>query len=260
MRALLRACASAFVMTLKMSVVSSWTYLTWIIFPLIVAAVGLQLLSHSSAPGHDAYAALGGGLIGYWGAAYLDAGGSINRERWEGTLESLLALPTPLPVVVVGKTLAALCLGALSFIPAFGLAYIGFRVLPPEVAPLPFIVSFMVLSFSFFAVAITLAPLYTLWRWAFSISNGFELGLYALGGFLFPIDRLPGWLQGASWLLPPSWATRALYRAAGGGGPADYVAWWALAVGSSLVLIVLSRILFGIVETRSRVTGQMATA
>ncbi|HVB77220.1 MAG TPA: ABC transporter permease [Candidatus Nitrosotalea sp.] len=260
MSPLLRAGLRAFEVSLKNRVVSPWTYLNWIAFPLILASVGLFVFSHSSTPGHDAYAALGGGLIGFWTSAYLDGGNSIGSERWEGTLEALLAVPTPIWVVMVGKITAALLLGVISFIPALALAYLGFRIAPLQIDAGPFLVSFLVLTFSFFAIAMAFAPLFALWRWAFSLTNGFELGVYVLGGFMFPVDRLELWLQRAAWFVPPSWATRALYHAAGQAGRADYAGWWARSIALSLVCLLLSRLLFRLVEQNARRTGQLATA
>jgi ABC-2 type transport system permease protein len=254
-----RAAVRAFEMSTKMRVISPFTYLGWLVYPLIIAVLGLLILAHGSAA-KTAYAILGGGLIGYWGLAYQEGGNEIQNERWSGTLEQVMACPTPLAVIVVGKICSSLLFGLLSFIPTVLAAYFLWHVSLQGVDPLPFVVSFIVLTFSFFSVAIALAPLYAMWRWASSLINGFEIGLFALCGFMFPVSQLPQWLQAFSAFLAPAWATRSLYAATGQSYRHDYVLWWGIAIGISCLYLLISWSLFRLVDLRARVTGQLAMA
>lgn len=254
---LLRAAVRAFEMSMKLRVISVFTYLNWILFPLIFAALGLLLLANGG-PSRSAYAILGGGLIGYWTMAYLEGGNDIQNERWNGTLEQVMGCPTPLPVIVVGKMLSSLTLGAFSFLPAIVLASAVFHRGLSHVDLPAFTISFVVLTVTMFATAFALAPLYAMWRWAFSFINGFEIGVYALSGFMFPVTQLPQWLQAAAWVIAPAWATRSLYAAAGEPFGASFVAWWAAALGLSAAYLLVAWFLFRVVDVRARVTGQLA--
>jgi len=251
-----RAAVRAFEMSTKMRVIHPFTYLGWLVYPLIIATLGLLILAHGSAA-KTAYAILGGGLIGYWGLAYQEGGNEIQNERWSGTLEQIMACPTPLAVIVIGKIASSLLFGLLSFVPTVLAAYLLWHVSLQRVDPLPFVVSFVVLTFSFFSVAIALAPLYAMWRWSNALINGFEIGLFALCGFMFPVAQLPNWLQPFSALLAPAWATRSLY-AATGQHEHDYVVWWGIAIAISCAYLVISWSLFRLVDLRARVTGQLA--
>jgi ABC-2 type transport system permease protein len=252
-----RAAVRAFEMSNKMRVINAFTYLGWLVYPLIIAVLGLLILAHGSAA-KTAYAILGGGLIGYWGLAYQEGGNEIQNERWSGTLEQVMACPTPLAVIVVGKIASSLLFGLLSFIPTVLAAYFLWHVSLQNVDPLPFVVSFGVLTFSFFSVAIALAPLYAMWRWSNALINGFEIGLFALCGFMFPVSQLPQWLQGFSALLAPAWATRSLYAAAGQSYGHDYFLWCGIAIAISCGYLVISWFLFRLVDIRARITGQLA--
>ena len=85
---LARAAFSAFLVSMRLRVISPWAYLNWLLFPTIFTAIGLFVLSRPGASSTQlAYGVLGGGLIGYWGVAYLDGGNGIQDERWNGTLE-----------------------------------------------------------------------------------------------------------------------------------------------------------------------------
>lgn len=252
-----RAAVRAFEMSTKMRVINPFTYLGWFVYPLIIAVLGLLLLAHGSAA-KSAYAILGGGLIGYWGLAYFEGGNEIQNERWSGTLEQVMACPTPLAVIVVGKILSSLVFGLLSFVPTVLAAYLLWHVRLTDVDPVPFMVSFAVLTFTFFSVAIALAPIYAMWRWSLSLINGFEIGLFALCGFIFPVSQLPQGLQVLAALLAPTWATRSLYAATGQPYGHDYVLWCGVAIAISCVYLLISWSLFRLVDRRARVTGQLA--
>ena len=261
MRSLVRAGFTAFWISTRLRVVSTWAYLNWLVFPLLFAAVGLYVLSRPGAPSsHLAYGLLGGGIIGYWSVAYLDGGNGIQDERWNGTLEQIFAVPTPLWVIILGKVCGSLLFGILSFLPTAAFAYFGFHALVPHVDAARFSISLGVLTFSFLAIAITLTPLFALWRSAFTMLNGFELGVYILCGFMFPVAVLAPWAQGVAGVLSPTWATRALYASTTAAGQHDYVTWWLAAIGISLLYIGTAYFLYALVERRARVSGQLALA
>jgi ABC-2 type transport system permease protein len=258
-RSLARAAWRSFEISTRLRVVSPWAYLNWLVFPVIFAAIGLFVLT-SSGYERVAYGVLGGGVIGFWSVTYLDGGNSIQEERWNGTLEQIFAVPTPLVVIVIGKILGSLVLGLLAFIPTVALAYFGFHAILPALDPLRFAISLGVLSFSFFIIAVALTPVFAMWRWAFTVLNGLELGVYGLCGFMFPVTQLPHWLQPISYALSPTWATRALYASASSSPTGDITSWWLTALGLSAVYLVVGVVLYRFVEVRARVSGELALA
>jgi ABC-2 type transport system permease protein len=258
---LARAAFSAFWVSMRLRVVSPFAILAWLLFPSIFAVVGLYVLARpGTSSSHLAYGVLGGGLLGYWGVAYLDGGLSIQIERWNGTLEQVFAVPTPLWVILLGKILGSLLWGMLSFVPTIAIAYLGFHELLPNVDAGRFAVSFAVLSLSFLAVAVALSPLFVLWRWALPMINGFEIGFFMLCGFMFPVTVLPAWAQGVAGLLAPTWATRAIYASTTSQGPHDFGVWWLASIGLSLAYIVGALFLYRLVDRRARLTGDLALA
>jgi ABC-2 type transport system permease protein len=66
-----------------------------IIAPFVITLVALLLYKDQDGP-VIMYAILGGGMMGMWGNTLYASGFSIQSERWWGTLESTLAVPTPL--------------------------------------------------------------------------------------------------------------------------------------------------------------------
>jgi len=261
MKSLARAAWRSFYISIRLRVISTWSYLNWLVFPLLFAVVGLYVLN-TRAPNasHLVYGVLGGGLIGYWSVAYIDAGNSIQDERWSGTLEQIFATPTPLWVILFGKVCAGLMFGLLSFLPTAFFAYFGFHAVVPALDPWKFVISMGVLTLTFFCIALTLAPLFALVRWLFTMINGFELGVYILCGFMFPVAVLAPWAQGVAGVLAPAWAVRALYASTVVQGPHDYAVWWLAAVGLSLAYLVGAYFLYALVEREARVSGQLALA
>jgi hypothetical protein len=244
-------------MSMKLRSVNVFTNFGWLAFPLIFVVLGLALLGGG---GRSAYAILGGGLLGYWGMAYVEGGNEIQNERWSGTLEQIIGCPTPLAVIVIGKLCSSLLFGALSFFPAIAVGYFAFHQSLQHIDAVPFAVSFLVLTFAFFSMAVTLAPLYAMWRWAFSVTNGFEIGVYVLGGFMFPVSQLPAWLQAISSVFAPTWAVRSLYAATGQPFGQDYALWWAVSIALSCGYLVAGWFLYRLVDVRARATGQLALA
>jgi ABC-2 type transport system permease protein len=256
-----RAAFAAFYVSMRLRFVSAFAIMGFLFFPLVFAAVGLFVLNRPGTTSTQlTYGVLGGGLIGYWGATYIDAGNGIQDERWNGTLEQIFAVPTPLWVIVLGKAVGGLVWGMLSFMPTVALAYFGFHSTFPNLDGGRFMVSFGVLTFSFLTIALSLTPLFALWRWAFTMINGFELGTYVFCGFMFPVTILPGWAQAVATTLAPTWATRALYASTTSQGPHDFIVWWAAAIGLSLVYLAASTFLYRLVDKRARATGQLALA
>jgi ABC-2 type transport system permease protein len=261
LRSLARAAFSAFSVSLRLRVVSPYAYLNWLVFPLLFTSVGLYVLSRPGASAsHLVYGVLGGGLIGYWSVAYLDGGNGIQDERWNGTLEQIFAVPTPLWVIILGKVVGSLLFGIFAFLPTVLLAFVGFHALLPHVDALRFTISLGVLTFSFLAIAITLTPLFALWRWAFSMLNGFELGVYVLCGFMFPVAIIAPWAQGVAAVLAPTWATRAIYASTTSDGPHDFAVWWLATIGISLAYIAGAFFMYRLVGKHARVSGDLALA
>jgi ABC-2 type transport system permease protein len=90
--------------------------------------------------------------------------------------------------------------------------------------------------------------------------NGFEIGVYVLCGFMFPVAILAPWAQGVAGALAPTWAVRALYASTLNGGAHDYATWWLFAGGLTVLYLVGAYVLYAFVERRARVSGELALA
>ncbi|MDH5644109.1 MAG: hypothetical protein OEY63_07900, partial [Gemmatimonadota bacterium] len=88
-------------MTLSQQMTDGFIIFTVLFQPIIIALLGLWMLKDK---GVDAamFVVVGSGLTGLWSSLLFISGNSIGAERWSGTLESMVALPTPFEVIVFG--------------------------------------------------------------------------------------------------------------------------------------------------------------
>lgn len=92
-------------MTLKQNLTDGFVIFTVFIQPLLVAILGIWMLKDKGSD-YAIYIVVGSGMSGLWSSLVFVSGNSVNAERWFGTLETLVGVPTPLSVIVFGKNLA----------------------------------------------------------------------------------------------------------------------------------------------------------
>ena len=112
-------------MNLRMSIMEPFVVFTVFIQPLLIALLGLWMLKDRGPEG-AMFVVVGSGLTGLWSSLLFISGNSINIERWIGTLESLVGLPTPFEVIVVGKNLGNVLQSLLAMIFGYFIAALFF--------------------------------------------------------------------------------------------------------------------------------------
>jgi ABC-2 type transport system permease protein len=154
-------------------------------------------------------------------------------ERYYGALKRLLGSPLPRPSLLAAKTLAVLTIEVVQVVVLVLIARVAFGWAPR--GSFGAAVLALALGSAAFAglgllMAGTLRAEATL-----AVANGLYLVFLLLGGFVFPIERLPGALEPAARLLPAAALTEATRAALEGGpsqdvvGPLALLAVWAVA-------------------------------
>ena len=82
--------------------------------PLIMATIAFYTARTAASPEALFYLAIGAGVLGIWSSTLFGSGGAISWQRWEGTLELLVASPPSLLVIVVPLTVATASIGIYS--------------------------------------------------------------------------------------------------------------------------------------------------
>ena len=192
-------------------------------------------------------------MTGIWSSLLFISGNSINVERWSGTLESLVGMPTSLSVIVFGKNLANVGQSLLSMVVAFSLAVFIFDYDLTFSQPFLFIISLLLTVIAFISFGLVIAPVFVMnpsvQRW----QNAMEFPIYILCGFLFPIAMLPQWTTPISYLLTPYWAARALHGTSTGNAPLEQTFFaWGMMVLFSVLYFVIASWLFKVMLVKAR--------
>ena len=230
-------------MTMRQQLTDGFILFTVLFQPIIIAVLGLFMLQDK---GSDAamFVVVGSGLTGLWSSLLFISGGSINRERWSGTLESLVAVPTPFEVVVFGKNLANVVQSLISMVVGYLIAAFIFDYSLSVQQPFLFFVSVILAVIAFISFGLVLAPIFVMKPEVRAWQNAMEFPVYILCGFLFPVALLPGWTTPISYLLPPYWAAVALHGTSTGGASLNQTlfAWGMLLLFSLIDLVIASRL------------------
>jgi ABC-2 type transport system permease protein len=243
--------------TLRHQLNDSFILFAILVQPLIIAVLALFMLRDTAE--HAAmFVVVGSGLTGLWSSLLFVSGNSINVERWEGTLESLVGVPTPFDVIVFGKNLANVGQSLLSMIVAYLLAALFFGYSLRLDQPLLFFLTVLLSVFAFISFGLVIAPLFVMYREVQQWQNAMEYPVYILGGFLFPILLLPGWTTPISYILPPYWAAVALHGTSTANAPIQQTLFaWAMMLLLSVIFLFIASRLFKFMLYKARVDATL---
>jgi len=243
--------------TLRHQMNDSFILFAIIVQPLIIAVLALFMLK-DTAVNAAMFVVVGSGLTGLWSSLLFISGNSINHERWQGTLESLVGMPTPFDVIVFGKNLANVVQSLLSMVVAYLLAALFFGYSLHMDQPLLFILSLFLSIFAFISFGLVIAPIFVMYREVQQWQNAMEYPVYILAGFLFPVLLLPGWTTPLSYILPPYWAAIALHGTSTVGAPLEQTLFaWAMMLGLSIIYLLIASRLFRIMLYKARVDATL---
>lgn len=215
---------------------SAFFQLTAIFQPIIFASIAFFMFESGQREGTLLYAALGAGLMGIWSSTLFGSGGSIQWQRWQGTLELSVAAPARFIWVMLPLTIATASIGLYSILATLLWGWLFFGM-PIELAePWLFALALPVTILSLGLLGLVLASTFILYRNANAFSNLLEYPVWLVTGLLVPIALLPGWVAWISWVLAPTWGIKAIRNAALGGGEV----WPALGMCALLGVIYLA--------------------
>lgn len=220
---LARVLVRGWILHVKNMTRSIFFILTSFLQPLVFSSIAYFMFRAGGREGTLLYAALGAGLMGIWSSTLFGSGGSIQWQRWDGTLEILMAAPTAYLWVMVPLTIATSTIGVYSVAATMIWGRVFFDI-PLELAhPVWFALALPATILSLGLLGLLLASTFVLYRHANALSNLLEYPIWLVTGLLVPISLLPGWSHPIAKALAPTWGIEALRRAALGGDPAGPV-------------------------------------
>src|SRR5438552_13355450 len=93
---------------------SAFTGILGVIWPLFFATTACFMYRTRHDPSALLYASLGASVMGIWSATSMTASSAIQRQRWEGTLEPIVATPAHFSLVQLPIAIAMSTIGIYS--------------------------------------------------------------------------------------------------------------------------------------------------
>lgn len=220
---------------------------------LVFLAIMLHAGRHDLAP----YAVLAPALLVLWQMALQTSGDTVESERENGSLEAVVATPSPLPAVIGGRIAAVTLVSLLGFLESWLVAGLVFGVWVEVFHPAAMVLIVLVTGFATANSALVLAALFVTTRSARTLQNVLTYPFYILGGVIVPVALLPMWIQPLTRVVFLSWSSDLIRDAL---SPAPIEAMWArlgivLLLGT--VALVIGHLLVKRALDRSRRTGSI---
>jgi ABC-2 type transport system permease protein len=228
----------------KMLSRSSFNSVLGIVYPLFFATVAFFMYREGS-PHALLYASLGASVMGIWATTSTAAGGALQRERWHGTLELLVAAPAHFSLVMLPVTLAMSTIGVYSMAATLVWGRLVFGIELHIEHLFVFCVAVVVTIVAVGMCGFLLAVTFVRYRTAWALGNLLEYPVWLICGFLVPLSLFPGWVLPFSWVLAPTWGMRAIREAALGGPALTDLGMCALlgAIYTAIGVLIVGRLL-----------------
>ena len=191
--------------------------------------------------------------MGMWGNTLYGAGFALAFDRWNGTLEYVLATPSRLVWIVAGRSASSALLGLVNALAILVIAVFGYKADLGISNPVLFLLALVLTLASLSALGVLFCSSFLLTRSAQVLTNGLEMPIYVASGSMFPIALLPFWSHPLSWALGATWGIDALRAAAGYSAVGS--AYWldiSILLISTVAYLAIGFWLFILVEKKAR--------
>ena len=162
-----------------------------VIYPLFFATVAFFVFRAGDSPRTLIYASLGAAVMGMWSSVSTSAGSAMQRERWWGTLELLVAAPRHFALVLLPATLGLATVGIYNLVATLLWGRLLFGIDLTIEHPLLFALSILGTVLSFGGLGFLFAVSFVRFRAAWVLGNFFEYPVWLICGFLVPLSLLP---------------------------------------------------------------------
>jgi len=220
----LRLLALGWALHFKMLSQSAFDGALAVAWPLFFATIAFFMFRAGGDPEALLAASLGASVMGIWSATSVAASSAMQRERWHGTLELLVAAPVHFSLVLLPITLAMSTIGIYCLVATLLWGRFLFGIELQVEQPLLFAVAVPATILSIGLLGFLLAVTVVRHRAAWAVGNAFEFPVWLVCGLLVPLTLLPDWVRPISWLLAPTWGMNAIRESALGGSPLPDVA------------------------------------
>jgi len=235
-----RVLALGWLFQFKMLSRSAFDGILGVLWPLFFATIAFLMYRVGGSEEALVYAALGASVMGIWSSTSVAASSALQRERWFGTLEILVAAPVHFSLVLLPLTIAMSTIGVYSMFATLLWGRFLFGIDIAIAHPVQFALAVPITIVSIGMLGFLLSVTVVRYRTAWALGNALEYPVWLVCGFLVPLSLFPDWVRPISWILAPTWGVRSIREAALGGSPLpDMLAALALGVAYALIGVLL---------------------
>ena len=145
-----------------------------VIYPLFFATTAFFVFRAGSSPRTLVYASLGAAVMGMWSSVSTSAGSAMQRERWWGTLELLVAAPRHFSLILFPSTLGLATVGIYNLTATLLWGRFAFGIPLTIEHPLLFALSVLGTVLAFAGLGLLFAVSFVRFRAAWVLGNFFE--------------------------------------------------------------------------------------
>ena len=241
LRSAVRVLVMGWWLQLKIVAVNAFDGVLNIVYPLFFATTALLMYRQSGSPQALVYAALGAAVMGTWSAIATSASMALQGQRFQGTLELLVAAPTRVALAVLPITAALSTVGLSSLAATLIWGKLLFGIDVPIASWPGFVAALLVTLASLATFGFLLSVTVVRYRTGWALGSMFEYPGWLLCGFFVPLDAFPDWVGWVAQALPPTWGMQAIRAACAGADPwFDTAVCGGLGFGYAVLATVLS--------------------
>jgi ABC-2 type transport system permease protein len=252
----LRILRNSILLQAKSNALSSYFISTLFLQPVIFTIISVGTYLYGQKPDLGLFAITGTGLISIWNNNLFTSGEIIRDERRTGTLSLVMATPTSLLLILLGKSFANAISSAFAMGITFLTGMLAFNIPIGIADPLAFLIGLILVIVSITCLGLVFGSLFILTRNAGEFVAVANYPVYILSGLSVPLTLLPLWTRPISQFLTPTWGNIILNNAASGTG-GSMLPNYLVIIGLSLIYLILAHFLFKRVEFLAMQAGTL---
>lgn len=221
-----------------------------------MAAVITWIAMQRGEPAALAYLLVGLPLMTVWSGVVFRIGYTLNSEMGNQVLQFVYISRTPLILVSLGKAAAQIVWGLPTGLVSLVVVYAMTRTVPQVADVGSLLVSLVLVVIGIVVASLFFSPLMVLVGGPTGFFGVIILLGNLLGGFIFPVDRLPVGLAQFARLIPTSWAMDAVWLSIRGTGSTSAIfTAWGMSIVTAIGLFGITYLMFKAIEKKLRIEG-----